>query len=140
MSFQPIQRLQGLRVLVVDDNDDACKLVSLILETYQVEVTTVNSVQEALSRFEALQPDLIISDIAMPQEDGYSLLSQIRARSNHKLPPAIAMTAYQVEEDDQTIRAAGFQFCLTKPIDPEQLITAIVTLNSIDKTVHHANP
>jgi two-component system, OmpR family, response regulator len=134
VSFQPIQRLQGLRVLVVDDNDDACRLVSLILETYQVEVTTVYSVKEALAQFEVLRPDLIISDIAMPHEDGYSLLKQIRARSNYKsLPPAIAMTAYRLEETDPTLCAAGFQRCLTKPIDPEQLITAIVELSSTDQ-------
>lgn len=129
MDSQHHSLLSGLKILVVDDNDDACKLVSLILELHCAEVTTVYSVSSALEQFEKGQPDLIISDIAMPGEDGYSLIRKVRARSDQgKQLPVIAMTAYSLEGSQREILEAGFQRCLGKPVEPEQLISAIVEL------------
>jgi CheY-like chemotaxis protein len=130
VNSQHYSLLNGLRVLVVDDNDDACTLITLMLELYNAEVTSVYSVKDALVQFEKLQPDLVISDIAMPDEDGYSLIRKLKAQSHNRRFSVIAMTAYRLEESGREILAAGFQRCLVKPVDTEQLIAAITELLS----------
>lgn len=122
--------LNGLKILVVDDDDDTCKLIVLTLELYAAQVVAVRSVREALSLFTSFQPDCIISDIAIPSEDGYSLIRKIRAFDADEggQVPAIAMSAYGREVDQQRTWAAGFQAYLTKPIEPDRLLEAILAL------------
>ncbi|MDM9383404.1 PAS domain S-box protein [Chlorogloeopsis sp. ULAP01] len=122
--------LQGLRVVVVDDDVDTLNLLVLILEQYGVEVHGVASAREALLAIAQIQPDLLLSDIAMPETDGYMLIRQVRAleaASLRKLP-AIALTAFAGEVNYQKVISAGFQRHLTKPVDPSELAMAIAAL------------
>jgi signal transduction histidine kinase/DNA-binding response OmpR family regulator len=119
--------LSGLQILLVDDEKDTLDLMTFLLEESGAIVTPVSSVQAALSALERVNHSLLISDIGMPSQDGYSLIKQLRSRRADL--PAIAITAYAREEDRQQVIAAGFQTYLTKPIEPEAVITAITTLN-----------
>lgn len=118
------QSLVGLRVLLVDDEADARELVGLILSQAGAVVTPTASSQEALENLQRSCPDLLISDIGMPGEDGYMLIQQVRnlPASQGGRIPAIALTAYARPEDRQRAIAAGFQYHLAKPVDPTQLI------------------
>ncbi|MDX2213433.1 MAG: response regulator [Oculatellaceae cyanobacterium bins.114] len=121
--------LQHAHILVIDDEPDARELVTVILQEHQAIVRAVPSAAEALAALQEFQPHIIISDIGMPEVDGYTLLRQVR----HQLPqyaqvPAIALTAYAGESNQQQALQAGFQLHLAKPIDPDQLIQAIATL------------
>lgn len=120
-----ILQLQGVRVLVVDDEVDMQELMLAILEQYGAEVRVAASAAEALLLLDAFQPDILISDIGMPGVDGYMLMRQIRQRSR---VPAIALTAYAGEYDQQQALAAGFQNHLAKPVEPEKLVQAIAQL------------
>ncbi|MEC4804720.1 MAG: PAS domain S-box protein [Jaaginema sp. PMC 1080.18] len=122
--------LQGIRVLVVDDEPDARQLLEKVLTVYEAEVCTVTSAVEALSALELWQPDVLVSDIGMPDVDGYSLIEQIRALPPEKggKIPAIALTAYAREEDRQRAINSGFQQQLTKPLEPQQLVQVVMRL------------
>ncbi|MEW6496204.1 MAG: response regulator [Cyanobacteriota bacterium] len=122
--------LEGLKVLAVDDNEDTCDLITIALELQAVEVTAVNCVSEALEVFADWQPDVIISDIAMPDEDGYSFMQRLRTLDGHKggQVPAIALTAYVGKAAQQQALEAGFQRYIAKPLEPEGLIAAIADL------------
>ncbi len=128
--------LEGLKVLVVDDNEDTCELITIALEIQAVEVAAVNSVREALNLFADWQPDVIISDIAMPDEDGYSLMHKLRTSRGPKgrEVPAIALTAYVGKVAQQQALDAGFQKYIAKPLEPEGLVAAIADLVA-DKSV-----
>jgi PAS domain S-box-containing protein len=123
-------RLEGLTVLVVDDEEDALLLVEELLCERGAKVTAVRSAPEALAALENSKPDVIVSDIGMPEMDGYALLRQIRALpvSRGGRTPAIALTAYARREDAQRAFAAGFQMHVSKPADPVQLATIVANL------------
>lgn len=130
--------LNGVKVLLVDDEDDTRDLIAFILEQSGAEVIQVASAMEALQAIPQFQPNLLLSDIGMPDVDGYMLMRQIRAM----LPelggmPAIALTAYAGEVDYQQAIAAGFQQHITKPVEPAKLIRAIANL--IDSHSHPQN-
>ncbi|MBD2102420.1 CHASE4 domain-containing protein [Leptolyngbya sp. FACHB-261] len=120
----------GLRVLVVDDETDARELLTFVLEEAGAEVTAVDSTPEALAVLDRWSPSILLSDIGMPGEDGYALIRQIRSRSAAAggQIPAAALTAYASEEDRTRVLAAGFQFYLTKPIDPVELKETVARL------------
>ncbi|MBD2503102.1 PAS domain S-box protein [Anabaena azotica] len=122
--------LSGVRVLIVDDEPDIRDLVTFILEDYEVEVTAVSSAQEALEALSQSLPDVLVSDIGMPEVDGYMLMRQIRERSPQAGGdiPAIALTAYAGEINQQQALAAGFHLHISKPVDPDALIDAIGSL------------
>jgi CheY-like chemotaxis protein len=122
--------LESLRVLVVDDNDDSLELVKIILEEYGTQVLTTLSAHQAFEAFFHFQPDILISDIAMPGEDGYSLIRKIRALSPQQggLIPAIALTACVVAEERLRSLSSGFQFYLPKPLDPCELVATVANL------------
>ncbi len=124
--------LQGLRIVVVDDDPDTLNLLVLILHHYEAEVTAVASVREALEAIAKIKPDLLLSDIAMPEMDGYTLIRQVRAleKSWGGNLLAIALTAFAGKSDRQKIISAGFQKHLTKPIDPAELVATISDLTS----------
>jgi signal transduction histidine kinase/DNA-binding response OmpR family regulator len=122
--------LAGTRVLLVDDEKDAREMVCEILRRAQVQVFAVGSVREALECLARAIPDVLVSDLAMPQEDGYSLIQTLRQFSPDRggKTPAIALTAYAREEDQVHALSAGFQMHLTKPVEPRQLLAAIAYL------------
>lgn len=122
--------LTALRVLIVDDEPDARDLLAAILGQYGAEVMVVTTATEVLATLDSFQPNLLVSDIGMPDVDGYSLIQQVRAlpaKSGGQIP-AIALTAYAGETDHQQAIVAGFQQHLAKPIEPEVLIRAIAEL------------
>jgi PAS domain S-box-containing protein len=122
--------LQGIRVLVVDDEADMRELMVMILEQAGAIAQMAASAAEALTALDQFQPMLLISDIGMPETDGYELMQQVQSRVSHSGRPiaAIALTAYAMEQDQQQALAAGFQRHLAKPIEPEVLVEAIVAL------------
>ena len=121
--------LKGLKLLVVEDEDDAREMVTLILEQYGAEVIAAESVKRALAEYDKHQPDILISDISMPVEDGFSLIKQIRNSGSAKSNlPAIALTAYASDTDRKRVLAAGFDLHLPKPIQPNRLIESVSLL------------
>jgi CheY-like chemotaxis protein len=122
--------LTSLRVLVVDDKEDSLVLTRFILEEYAMQVMTAVSANEALQIFSQTKPDILICDIAMPGEDGYSLIRKIRKLEPEQGEriPAIALTACARNKDRILSLNAGFQMHLTKPVDPEDLVQAVAGL------------
>ena len=123
-------QLKGLRILVVDDEADMREFLSFLLKEYGVEVTVVASAKEALQVLHQVKPDLLLSDIGMPEVDGYMLIRQIRAMPPEQggQIPAIALTAYAGETDYKQALAAGFQKHISKPVEPDELVDAIAKL------------
>ncbi|AFY34690.1 PAS domain S-box protein [Calothrix sp. PCC 7507] len=122
--------LTGIRVLVVDDETDTRELIAFILEQAGAIVTTAVSAIAALQAIAQTPPDVLVSDIGMPHMDGYMLMQQIRAENSQIL--AIALTAYAGEMNQQQALSVGFQHHLSKPIDPDQLVQAIINLLKIN--------
>ena len=122
-----LQFLKGLRILVVDDEADSRDLVSAILTRCGSEVNCCESAAAGIKAFKSWKPDLLISDIGMPLEDGYSLIKKLRnLKSKHAREiPALALTAYATKEDRARTLSSGFQMHVAKPIDPENLIRSI---------------
>ncbi|MEH2182861.1 protein kinase domain-containing protein [Nostoc sp.] len=123
--------LSGLEILVVDDDADMREFLPFMLEQYGATVTVVASAIEALTVLTQSQPNLIVSDIGMPEMDGYMLMRQVRSLKPEQGGTilAIALTAYAGEMDRQQAITAGFQQHISKPVDPEELVKAIVSLN-----------
>jgi PAS domain S-box-containing protein len=128
--FECPPSLDGLRVLVVDDEADARQLLVAVLAQCKAEVTTVASVAEALEALEQLRPDVLVSDIEMPGEDGYSLIRKLRAmeaeRGGHI--PAAALTAHARVEDRMRALSAGYEMHVAKPVEPAELVMVIASL------------
>ncbi|WP_017716065.1 hybrid sensor histidine kinase/response regulator [Kamptonema formosum] len=126
----PASPLAGLRVLLVEDDADTCELIATVLEGHDARVTAVASVREALAEIERCKPDVLVSDIGMPGEDGYSLIRKLRAMEAGKewRIPAAALTAYAKAEDRTRALSAGFQIHIPKPVEPAQLAAAVATL------------
>jgi CheY-like chemotaxis protein len=119
--------LDGLRILFVDDEVDSRDLVTAIVTKCGGEVACCESAEEALKQFRIWKPDILVSDIGMPGQDGYSLIKKLR-KLKLKLArqvPAIALTAYATDEDRARSYAAGFQTHVSKPIEPQALIKII---------------
>jgi CheY-like chemotaxis protein len=123
-------RLDGLRVLLVEDEADARDLLVMMLEQYGATVTAASSAAEALKAMEAATPDVLVSDIAMPVIDGYTLIRRIRSlESERGAPiPAVALTAYARGEDRQSALEAGYQVHVPKPVEPEDLASVLAKL------------
>ncbi|MEI7973290.1 MAG: response regulator, partial [Bdellovibrio sp.] len=126
-------RLDGLKALVVDDNVDNLYLFDIILKSLGVEVKTAESAQGCLQILSEFKPDVLISDISMPGEDGYSLIRKIRAKEEIKggKIPAIALTAYAAPEDIRLALEAGFSGHVAKPVDKQILAQTISKLLDI---------
>jgi signal transduction histidine kinase/CheY-like chemotaxis protein len=125
--------LDGLRVLAVDNDSDARDLIKTILTQYGAVVETAGSTGQALALFdrpEEWQPELLISDIEMPEADGYQLIGKLREMESHhgKRAPAIALTAYAGTEDRLRSLSAGFDMHVTKPVEPLELLTIVASL------------
>ncbi|MBW4505977.1 MAG: response regulator [Scytonematopsis contorta HA4267-MV1] len=124
--------LSNLEILVVDDSTDAREFQAFLLEKHGAKVTAVASGQEALQMIECFIPDVIVSDIGMAGMDGYMLIQQIRSRpaNQGRNIPAIALTAYAGDSDQQKALDAGFQAHVTKPLQPEELVRKVVSVIS----------
>ena len=119
--------LAGVRVLVVDDEADARELVQEVLEGVGAAVRAVDSVRAALYEISAWRPDVVVSDIGMPGDDGYAFVRRLRALAPDEgaAIPAIALTAYVLADDALRAREAGFQVHLPKPVNRQRLISMI---------------
>jgi CheY-like chemotaxis protein len=118
--------LTSVRVLAVDDDLDVRELIAAIVKQAGAEVLTLSSAAEVIPALGTFRPDVLISDIGMPQLDGYTLIRTIRTLSEYQDQlPAIALTAYARQEDEQRALQEGFQQHLSKPIEPERLLQAI---------------
>ncbi len=122
--------LDGLRILIVDDEPDARELISVLLRQRGAEVLEAASASEGLLLLESARPDVLVADIGMPGEDGYELLRKVRALSPERggLTQAIALTAYAGEEDRAQAIDAGFHLHVTKPVDSAALTEALLSL------------
>ena len=123
-------RLDGLHVLLVEDDDDSRKLIGTMLKRYGARVTSTKSAKEALSVFDGELPDLLISDIGMPDEDGYELIRKLRSAPPDKggLTPAIALTGYASRKDRERALTAGYQKHMAKPVEQSDIISAVAAL------------
>jgi PAS domain S-box-containing protein len=125
----PPLTLSGVRVLVVEDDADSRALLEKILRDCGAAVTAAASAAEAFTAFSRERPDILVSDIGMPEEDGYSLLKRIRATENGDAQvPAIALTALARAEDRRRALLSGFQMHLAKPVEPTELRAAVASL------------
>jgi len=122
--------LNGIRILVVDDQDDARDLLRTVLQQAGAEVRAVSSSAEAREVFPRFRPDVLVSDIAMPREGGYELIRKIRSLGveDGGAIPAVAVTAYAMPEDRALALAAGYDVHLAKPLVPMRLIEALARL------------
>jgi signal transduction histidine kinase/CheY-like chemotaxis protein len=128
-SLTGLPSLRGLRVLVVDDEADARELLGVILRGKGAEVEAAGSVAEAMVSLEGAAPDVVVSDISMPDADGYELIRRLREREGGGArAPAIALTAYARDRDRQRALASGFQVHLAKPVEPDDLVLAVANL------------
>jgi PAS domain S-box-containing protein len=120
------EALSGVRVLVVDDDADTCSALARILEEAGADVARAYSAEDALAKLEEFIPHVLVSDIGMPQHDGYDLIREVRLRGyTHQRLPAIALTALSRPEDRRRTLLAGFQLHVSKPIDGSDLTAAI---------------
>jgi CheY-like chemotaxis protein len=122
--------LAGLRVLFVDDETEARELVALTLAQGGAEVRTAVSAPEALAACDEWRPDVLVADIGMPGEDGYTLMKKLRARESERGGhiPAIALTAYARGEDRRRALSVGYEIYVPKPFDPIELLAAVAGL------------
>jgi|SRR5579883_92265 len=124
-----LKSLDGLRILVVDDDADTLVLVRFIFEEYNVQVSSTSSTREAFEVIRCWEPDILLSDIALPEEDGYCLISKVR-----KLPgkigqiPALALTALATQEARRKILNSGFSVYVVKPFEPDSLVEVVSNL------------
>jgi CheY-like chemotaxis protein len=121
------EKLSGLRVLVVDDEDDARDLLQEVLQCAGCRVETASNAEDGLHALLRFTPHVVVSDIGMPDEDGYSFVRRIRSLSPNSggLTPAIALTAYTQRSDELRALAAGFDKHIGKPARPDVLLDAI---------------
>ena len=134
MNGLDLHSLDGLRVLLVDDEAEAREILSTVITRTGAEVKTCKSAGEALSKLVEWKPDVILSDIAMPDEDGYSFINKVRSLPREKggETPAAALTAYARDVDRRQALAAGYQMHIAKPIGAGQLVTMIARLAGRD--------
>jgi signal transduction histidine kinase/ActR/RegA family two-component response regulator len=127
---RPIPSLDGVRVLIVDDEADARELFRRVLEQHMIEVADASSAHEALVALKRWKPDVLISDLGMPRESGYDLIRKVRRLTPDEggSTPAVAVTAYAQAEEGQLALAAGFQLHVPKPVEPTALALAVAQL------------
>ncbi len=128
--FIDTTKLDGLRVLIVDDEADAREMLQVMLTQFGAEVKVSGSAKEALKVLERWLPEILVSDVGMPDEDGYALIQKVRElvpESGGQIP-AIALTGYAMPEDRQRLISAGYQVHLTKPVELVELVNVIASL------------
>ena len=122
--------LKGLQVLVVDSDPDSRYLLTILFEEYGVETIAATSAIEALEILKQIKPDLLISELRLPNEDGYSLMDKVKAFEMQRQVeiPAIALTVYAREDDRAHALSVGFEEHLSKPFDIDELIETVACL------------
>ena len=122
------RRLDGFQILIVDDEADARELISFILTQHGASVIAASNVPEALEKFRLYEPDLIISDLEMPDEDGFSLIEKINVlnKTQKRKIPAIALTGHAHQSERLKALSAGYQMHLAKPVEPAELLAIVV--------------
>jgi CheY-like chemotaxis protein len=133
VAFDCPPELTGIRVLAVDDEADSRHLLRQVLEQCGAEVRTCGSAAEARKVLAGWHPDILVSDIGMPEEDGYTLIRQVRATENGKRLPAVALTAYARVEDRLLALSAGYNMHVPKPVEPAELAVVIASLTGQGK-------
>ncbi len=130
-----VPKFDGTRVLIVDDDDDSLEMLQILLSQFGIEVKVSGSTQAALQVLDSWLPDVLISDIGMPHEDGYSLIRQVRLRETDRggQIPAIALTGYARLEDQEQLLSAGYHVPLAKPVDLDKLVMTIAELTASTK-------
>lgn len=123
-----IPRLDGIVVLVVEDNPDSRDLIKWVLESHGASVVTAGTGTEALRIVERTPPDVLLSDIWLPEMDGYTLMEKIRRLEQQKPIPAAAVTAYTSVDARHKSNLAGFRFFIAKPVDAAELVKTVATL------------
>jgi CheY-like chemotaxis protein len=122
-------RLDGVRVLVVEDDRECRELVQVILENSGARVMAASSAREAIATLVASTPDVLVSDIGMPEEDGLALIGRIRSLDGAVAKiPALALTGYTQSAGHDALAPGGFQRVALKPIDPRQLVALVAAL------------
>ena len=129
-AFERVHELAGVHVLVVDDDDDSRDMLAMVFQRYGASVEQASSAAAAFAALKRRRPDLLVSDIGMPEEDGYSLIRRIRDadRATGAFLPAIALTGFATAEDGSRALASGFQLHIAKPIDPAELLMLVSSL------------
>jgi signal transduction histidine kinase/ActR/RegA family two-component response regulator len=124
--------IAGVRALLVDDDDDARELIAIMLAEGGAEARTASSAPEALAACDDWRPDILIADIGMPGEDGYTLMKNLRAREGERGGhiPAIALTAYARQEDRLRALSAGYEYHIAKPVEPVELLAVVASLTN----------
>ncbi|MEH1780242.1 MAG: response regulator [Nostoc sp.] len=122
--------LKDLRVLVVDDSDDCSYVMEFVLSDHQAQTKTAASVDEAIEAIKEWKPNIVISDIRMPDKDGYSLIRSVRKKEaiDGGFLPAVALTSYRDTEVLSKAINAGFQEVIRKPFEPDELVAILVKL------------
>jgi len=137
---QDIPRLNGVRVLIVDDERDAREMLCVMLEQRGVEARMAGTASEAFKMLQAWKPDVLVSDVGMPGEDGYALIAKVRALAPELggRVPAVALTGYAGPEDSQRLTSAGYNICVAKPVEFAELVRTVASLtgHSAAKTAH----
>ncbi len=126
--YDGFPELEGVNVLVVDDDEDACRSVRSILQQRGAKVAVACSVAQAMSMLESIQPDVLLSDLVLSGADGFRFLEKLRAKEGHAQVPAVAVTACARLEDRQRALQAGFQEHVAKPVEPSHLTRVVATL------------
>jgi CheY-like chemotaxis protein len=128
--------LRDTCILVVEDDNDTREMLKFILEKSGAAVVSAASFREAMEAYHKIEPDVVITDIAMPDLNGYALITRIRDEEKNlgKMTPAIALTAYTSSADRKQALAAGFQQYIAKPFNPAKLISTVA------KLVHREGP
>jgi len=124
--------LAGVNILVVDDDDDSLQVLSAVLSDRQAYVETANSAQATYELLDRFNPDVLVLDLEMPEEDGFSLIAQIREREEAlgTKKPAIALTGHVRVEDRVRALSAGFDMFVPKPVEADELVATIISLVS----------
>ena len=123
-------RLAGLRIVVIDDDNDALELLVAMLERNGASIVAARSVQEGLAAVDDVRPDVIVSDIAMPHKDGHDMIRTLRSLPADRggRTPALALTAFARQQDRARALAAGFDMYASKPVDPAELVLSVASL------------
>jgi CheY-like chemotaxis protein len=120
--------LEDAVVLAVDDDEEMRDLLAIILGRHVREVVVASSVQEAMALLENVQPALIVSDICMPESDGYDLIRRVRSSQGNRTTPAVALSAYAQDACRDAALAAGFDMFLRKPLDVAHFVPVLKAL------------
>ncbi len=129
----PDSPLDGVRVLLVEDHPVVREVIDRLLVGFGARVTAVAGVPEALEALPRARPNVLVSDIDMPGEDGYALIRKIRALPTDRggQTPALGLTGWNAAEDEAHVLRAGFQYCLAKPVDARRLVTVVAALAAL---------